>query len=413
MGAVSVDEGMVTVDDNSENVASDFGDDGDDGHMPFSELLSDPEKDEGQDPPSSTTGEAGDKPGKRANQGIRRQEKPPYSYIALIVMAIQSVPSKKLTLSEIYQFLQQKFPFFRGSYQGWKNSVRHNLSLNECFIKLPKALGRPGKGHYWTIDPAQEYMFEEGSFRRRPRGFRRKALKPYPTGLYPSPNPSNPSECPQVRHVAHYEAVSPAVSSQSEYHHDSSILPTTHHSFVPFNNNHVLSSSYYNYPVITSSLDYSSSLPPMDSPAYSPRATDIMELAPAAPSWPCWNTPTDYQPPPPPGFATPVEAELALSGYKIDTSKLEFGEPKHGDYLLKPDYHKISDYTAKSHSDYMLKSSDYAHTLKSPPDYLAKPQPDYLGLAKPPSVLDYKSSHDYSHEHDTSYGDKFSYPKQF
>ena len=37
---------------------------------------------------------------------------------------------------------QQKFPFFRGSYQGWKNSVRHNLSLNECFIKLPKALGR-------------------------------------------------------------------------------------------------------------------------------------------------------------------------------------------------------------------------------------------------------------------------------
>lgn len=111
----------------------------------------------------------------------RRPEKPPYSYIALIVMAIQSSPMKKLTLSEIYQFLQNKFEFFRGSYQGWKNSVRHNLSLNECFIKLPKGLGRPGKGHYWTIDPASEFMFEEGSFRRRPRGFRRKcqALKPY------------------------------------------------------------------------------------------------------------------------------------------------------------------------------------------------------------------------------------------
>ena len=115
--------------------------------------------------------------------GTRRQEKPPYSYIALIVMAIQSSPGKRLTLSEIYTFLQQRFPFFRGAYQGWKNSVRHNLSLNECFIKLPKGLGRPGKGHYWTIDPASEYMFEEGSFRRRPRGFRRKcqALKPqYP-----------------------------------------------------------------------------------------------------------------------------------------------------------------------------------------------------------------------------------------
>ncbi|XP_028449667.1 forkhead box protein F2a [Perca flavescens] len=117
---------------------------------------------------------------KKGNSALRRPEKPPYSYIALIVMAIQSSPTKRLTLSEIYQFLQARFPFFRGSYQGWKNSVRHNLSLNECFIKLPKGLGRPGKGHYWTIDPSSEFMFEEGSFRRRPRGFRRKcqALKP-------------------------------------------------------------------------------------------------------------------------------------------------------------------------------------------------------------------------------------------
>ncbi|KFM82401.1 Forkhead box protein F2, partial [Stegodyphus mimosarum] len=96
-------------------------------------------------------------------------------------MAIQSSPSKRLTLNEIYQYLQSRFQFFRGEYQGWKNSVRHNLSLNDCFIKLPKGLGRPGKGHYWTIDPTSEFMFEEGSFRRRPRGFRRRyqALKPY------------------------------------------------------------------------------------------------------------------------------------------------------------------------------------------------------------------------------------------
>uniref|UniRef100_A0A8C6WZF1 Forkhead box F2a n=1 Tax=Neogobius melanostomus TaxID=47308 RepID=A0A8C6WZF1_9GOBI len=117
---------------------------------------------------------------KGKKSGVRRPEKPPYSYIALIVMAIQNSPNKRLTLSEIYQFLQARFSFFRGSYLGWKNSVRHNLSLNECFIKLPKGLGRPGKGHYWTVDPSSEFMFEEGSFRRRPRGFRRKcqALRP-------------------------------------------------------------------------------------------------------------------------------------------------------------------------------------------------------------------------------------------
>ena len=135
---------------------------------------------------SSTTNAAdgADKSQKKGTVGIRRQEKPPYSYIALIVMAIQASPNKRCTLSEIYQFLQQRFPFFRGSYQGWKNSVRHNLSLNECFIKLPKGLGRPGKGHYWTIDPSAEFMFEEGSFRRRPRGFRRKCQGLKSFGMY-------------------------------------------------------------------------------------------------------------------------------------------------------------------------------------------------------------------------------------
>ena len=136
--------------------------------------------------PDEVLSEGGDgqKTQKKGAVGVRRQEKPPYSYIALIVMAIQASPNKRCTLSEIYQFLQQRFPFFRGSYQGWKNSVRHNLSLNECFIKLPKGLGRPGKGHYWTIDPSAEFMFEEGSFRRRPRGFRRKCQGLKPFGMF-------------------------------------------------------------------------------------------------------------------------------------------------------------------------------------------------------------------------------------
>ncbi|XP_054276601.1 forkhead box protein E3-like [Macrosteles quadrilineatus] len=128
---------------------------------------------------------------KKSNAGFRRQEKPPYSYIALIYMAIESSPSKRLTLNEIYTFLQH-FAFFRGAYQGWKNSVRHSLSLNQCFVKLPKGLGRPGKGHYWVIDPSSKPMFKDGSLRRRPRGFCRRQPPPPQRPQYYSTAPVMP-----------------------------------------------------------------------------------------------------------------------------------------------------------------------------------------------------------------------------
>ena len=72
--------------------------------------------------------------------GVRRQEKPPYSYIALIVMAIQNSPSKRLTLSEIYQFLQQRFPFFRGSYQVIQSTLTFNINSSFSCITLKFAV---------------------------------------------------------------------------------------------------------------------------------------------------------------------------------------------------------------------------------------------------------------------------------
>ncbi|XP_068727339.1 forkhead box protein D3-like [Montipora capricornis] len=106
----------------------------------------------------------------------RRQtsmSKPPYSYIALITMAILQSPQRKLTLSEICEFIKRRFPYYREKFPSWQNSIRHNLSLNDCFMKMPREPGNPGKGNYWTLDPASEGMFDNGSFLRRRKRFKR------------------------------------------------------------------------------------------------------------------------------------------------------------------------------------------------------------------------------------------------
>ncbi|NXP50219.1 FOXO4 protein, partial [Heliornis fulica] len=88
--------------------------------------------------------------------GSRRNAWGSQSYAELISQAIESAPEKRLTLAQIYEWMVRSVPYFKdkgdsNSSAGWKNSIRHNLSLHSKFIKVHNEA--TGKSSWWMLNP--------------------------------------------------------------------------------------------------------------------------------------------------------------------------------------------------------------------------------------------------------------------
>lgn len=94
----------------------------------------------------------------------RKRNSSSLSYVAVIAHAILSSPRQRLPLCEIYKFIEEHHPEFTENRARWKNTVRHNLSLHDCFLRGEVAFNK--KGCNWRIHPSFLAEFTRGDFSR-------------------------------------------------------------------------------------------------------------------------------------------------------------------------------------------------------------------------------------------------------
>ena len=87
-------------------------------------------------------------------------QKPPISNMILIVLAIKSMKNQKASAQQIFDFVENMFPFYQDPQKSLRNTLRCTLSANKSFV-LSKEVSTKGlkkqqcgrKGYFWLLNP--------------------------------------------------------------------------------------------------------------------------------------------------------------------------------------------------------------------------------------------------------------------
>jgi hypothetical protein len=142
-------------------------------------------------PTASTNSAPSQRPARRGgNQSPGTYKGQRMTYAELITEAIKSSPEQRLTLQQIYQWMNVNVPEFgpgNGTSNGptsnsWKNSIRHNLSLHSRFQKIQNC--EPGKSSNWALSlqentAPREFGYQNSKRKEHGRGYpSRSSLSP-------------------------------------------------------------------------------------------------------------------------------------------------------------------------------------------------------------------------------------------
>ncbi|CAD5118241.1 DgyrCDS6961 [Dimorphilus gyrociliatus] len=91
-----------------------------------------------------------------------RNVRPNISYREIVAKILLNSEKGEMSLREIVDKIAAEYAYYENSKRNWPSSVRHTLSVSDCFVKAGRAKG--GRGYKWKIDESFIKFFRQGKF---------------------------------------------------------------------------------------------------------------------------------------------------------------------------------------------------------------------------------------------------------